>query len=150
MSRDMTKPTKWVCALWRLRSACASAQSEQSSLCTQWVAKDPSFFHAETLIRLGRCPGWSESSLGAHAILLVLSCVAHFFFAPYVLKSTNNAQKWSKNKLKIHELKFKFYHCLVFSSVSETLWIRWFIFIPPRLSSWTQRRLTAAKKNRGL
>ena len=27
----------------------------------------------KTLIRLGRCPGWSESLLGAHAILLVLS-----------------------------------------------------------------------------
>ena len=27
----------------------------------------------KTLIRLGRCPLWSESSLGAHAILLVLS-----------------------------------------------------------------------------
>ena len=28
---------------------------------------------AKTLIRLGGCPGWSVSSLGAHAILLVLS-----------------------------------------------------------------------------
>ena len=28
---------------------------------------------AMTLIRLGRCPGWSASSLDAHAILLVLS-----------------------------------------------------------------------------
>ena len=28
---------------------------------------------AKTLIRLGGCPGWSESSLGAYAILLVLS-----------------------------------------------------------------------------
>ena len=28
---------------------------------------------AKTQIRLGGCPGWSESSLGAHAILLVLS-----------------------------------------------------------------------------
>ena len=27
----------------------------------------------KTLIRLGGCPGWSESSLGAHASLLVLS-----------------------------------------------------------------------------
>ena len=27
----------------------------------------------KTLIRLGGCPGWSESSLGAHATLLVLS-----------------------------------------------------------------------------
>ena len=29
---------------------------------------------AKTLIRLGKCPGWSESSLGAHATLFVLSC----------------------------------------------------------------------------
>ena len=29
---------------------------------------------AKTLIRLGGCPDWSEYSLGAHAILLVLSC----------------------------------------------------------------------------
>ena len=28
---------------------------------------------AKTLIGLGGCPGWSESSLGTHAILLVLS-----------------------------------------------------------------------------
>ena len=28
---------------------------------------------AKTLVRLGGCPGWTESSLGAHAILLVLS-----------------------------------------------------------------------------
>ena len=28
----------------------------------------------KTLIRLGGCPGRSESSLGAHAILMVLSC----------------------------------------------------------------------------
>ena len=30
---------------------------------------------AKTLIRLGGCPGWSESLLTAHAILLVFSCV---------------------------------------------------------------------------
>ena len=41
----------------RLRSAWTSAQSDQSSLCTQWVAKDP---------------------LGAQVALLVLSAVAHF------------------------------------------------------------------------
>ena len=31
----------------KLRSACASAQSDQSSLCAQWVAKDASFLHAD-------------------------------------------------------------------------------------------------------
>ena len=33
MSRDMTKPTKWLCAQQRLRSAWASAQSDQSLRC---------------------------------------------------------------------------------------------------------------------
>ena len=87
MSLCMTKPTKWrapskysdqpeyppslirvftvrVKKAWvlgyplsaqrRLRSACAST--------------------AKTLVRLGWCPGWSESSLGAQVILFVLSC----------------------------------------------------------------------------
>ena len=33
---------------------------------------------AKTLIILGGCPGWSESSLGVHVILLVLSCAGSF------------------------------------------------------------------------
>ena len=44
----MTKPTKWVCAKRRLRSAWASAQSDQSSLYAQWVAKGPRFLHADS------------------------------------------------------------------------------------------------------
>ena len=63
MSHDMTKPTKWVCAQRRLRSAWAFAQSDQSSLSawrTFWSL-------AKTLIRLGGCPGWSDSSLGAQS-----------------------------------------------------------------------------------
>ena len=37
-----------LCAQRRLRSAWASAQSDQSSLCTFWVAKDPGFLHADS------------------------------------------------------------------------------------------------------
>ena len=33
MSRDMTKPTMWLCTQQRLRSAWASAQSDQSLCC---------------------------------------------------------------------------------------------------------------------
>ena len=33
---------------------------------------------AKNLIWLGGCPGWYESSLGAHIILLVLSCCGSF------------------------------------------------------------------------
>ena len=34
----------------------------------------------KTLIRLGGCPGLAESSLGAHIILLVLSCDGSYPF----------------------------------------------------------------------
>ena len=35
-------------AQWRLRTAWASAQSDQSPLCAQWVAKDPKCRHADS------------------------------------------------------------------------------------------------------
>ena len=92
MSHDMTKPAKLVCTQRRLRSAWASAQSDQSSLCAQWAAKDPRFLHADsedsdqpghrtvkTLIRLGRCPGWSESSLGTQPLCWFCHEAAHMF-----------------------------------------------------------------------
>ena len=49
----------------------------ESSLCSQWVAKDLSFLHADNKDsdQTGSlaCPGSSESSLDAQIILLVLS-----------------------------------------------------------------------------
>ena len=44
----MIKPRKWLCAQRRPGSALASAQSDQSSLCSQWVAKETSFLHADS------------------------------------------------------------------------------------------------------
>ena len=61
--KHLTKPTKWLCAQRRLRSAWASAHWfchelaqftsihpdwSESSLCAQWVAMDPSFLHADS------------------------------------------------------------------------------------------------------
>ena len=71
MSHDMTKPTKWLCAQPRLRSAWASTQSDQSLRCAlngQLRTQGCFVRTAKTLIRLGRCPGWSESSLGTHFV----------------------------------------------------------------------------------
>ena len=62
----MTKPAKWLYAQRRFRSAWAVRTKKP------WVLSYP-LSAQRRLIRLGRCPGWSESSLGAHAILLVLS-----------------------------------------------------------------------------
>ena len=76
ISRNMTKPTKWLCAQRGLRSAWASAQSDQSLLCAQWVAKDPSFLHAdsEDSDQTGRMPRLIWVFAGCTLILLVLSC----------------------------------------------------------------------------
>ena len=58
VSRDMTKQTKWLCSQRRLRSAWASAQSEQSSL-SAW-RKLGSFAtqsaHSEDSDQTGRMP----------------------------------------------------------------------------------------------
>ena len=105
MSRDMTKPTKWVCAQRRLRSAWASAQSDQSLRCPQtlWETLSPSLpFErtVKTLIRLGGCPGWSESSLGAHSLCWFCHVVARIlatnrtFFVRGNGKPRNNPSKY--------------------------------------------------------
>ena len=70
MSHDMTKRTKWVYAQRTLRSAWASAQSDQSLRCVlSGYLRTQAFYMqtAKTLIRLGGCPGWSESSLGSQS-----------------------------------------------------------------------------------
>ena len=47
----------------------------ESALCTQWVAKDPSFLHMDSEDPPDWADAdWSKSLLGAQAILLVLSC----------------------------------------------------------------------------
>ena len=54
-----------ICAPSALRSAWASAQSDQSSLGAQWVAMDPSFHHADSEYsnQTGRIPTQPELSL---------------------------------------------------------------------------------------
>ena len=66
-----------MCAQRRLRSAWASAQSDQSSLCAQRVAKAPRFLHADSKNSDqtgGRTPRLIWVFTGRTAILLVLSC----------------------------------------------------------------------------
>ena len=72
ISRDMTKPTKWSCAQRRLRSALASAHSDQSSLSAWWILGSLATQWAHSEDWLGECPGWSVFARRT-AILLVLS-----------------------------------------------------------------------------
>ena len=86
LSHDMTKPTKWVCAQRRLRSAWASAQSDKSLRCPPEECLGPELNierTAKTLIRLGGCPGWSESSLGAQPHCRFCHVVGHLSYTLY-------------------------------------------------------------------
>ena len=75
MSCDTTKPTKWMCAQWRLRSAWASTQSDQSSLST-WRnhgSLATHWAHSEDSDQTGRMPKLILVFAGHTLILLVLS-----------------------------------------------------------------------------
>ena len=77
VSHLMTKPTKLpLCPAKTQISLGIRPVWSESSQCAQWVDEDPMFLHAnsEYSNQLGGCTGWSVSSLGAMAILLVLSC----------------------------------------------------------------------------
>ena len=50
----------------------------ESSLCAQWVAKDPRFLHADS-------EDWSESWLGEHSFCWFCHVVAHFWIQPLTL-----------------------------------------------------------------
>ena len=109
MSRDMTKPTKWLCTQQRLWSAWASAQTDQSLRCVlNWQLRTQAFFMrtAKTLIRLGGCPGWSESSsAGCTVILFVLSCRgSNRFTASVVVKFL---KFWTSEKIAVITLKLE-------------------------------------------
>ena len=67
----------------RLRSAWASAQSDQSLRCSHEETLGPylpSERRVKTLFRLGGCLGWSESLLDAQSLCWFCHVVAHMYF----------------------------------------------------------------------
>ena len=72
----MIKPTKWVCAQRRLRSAWASAQSDQSLRCAHEESLGPYLSigrTAKTLIKLGGHPDLSLRWAHTHSVGFVMS-----------------------------------------------------------------------------
>ena len=74
----MTKPTKWLCTQQGQTSLGIRPVWSESSLCAQWVAKDPSFLHAdsEDSDKTGRMPRLSWVFAGRTVILLLFSCLS--------------------------------------------------------------------------
>ena len=61
----------------------------------------------QRLIRLGRCPGLSESLLGAHVSLLVLSCSRIILFSPAADEARNQFND-AEGKLRNVEDRIKY------------------------------------------
>ena len=81
-----------LCIQRRLRSAWATTQSDQSLHCPHEESLGPYLpteHTAKTLIKLGGCPGWSESSLGMQVILLGLSCCGSYLHISKVRQQRN-------------------------------------------------------------
>ena len=75
MSHLMTKAAKWHVRPAKTQISLGICQSDQSLLCAQWVAKDPSFLNvdSEDSDQTGRMPRLIWVFAGCTVILLVLS-----------------------------------------------------------------------------
>ena len=97
-----------MCAQRRLRSAWAFAQSDQPSLCAQWVAKDPSFLHADS--KDSDQSGWMPMLIWAFAgrtfiLLVLLWCGSNITrkrnYIPilgHLIVDFSKCQTWLRNK----------------------------------------------------
>ena len=112
LSRYMTKPTKWLCAKRRLRSALA------------WVAKDPSFLHAdsEDSDQTGRMSRliWVFAGRTCHFVGFVMRrliyafvsfFIVFFFFVLFCLVFASRIQQVEQGKNKLKKLSDFVVHC---------------------------------------
>ena len=136
-----------MCAQRRLRSAWASAQSDQSLLCAQWVAKDPRFLHADS----EDCSDWADAQADlsfcwAHVILLVLPCGSS-----YVMSIQHRVTEYSQhtgmfNFFKYGKSSLKYPHLFL-------CWARCFsVFLPlllafdsPKQHSWNMNSVASGQ-----
>ena len=92
MSRDMTKPTMWLCAQRRLRSAWASAQSDQSLRCLHeaaWVLIYP--LSAQRRLWSDWADAQADLSLRwAHSHIVGFVMCTSFFALPEIAMTLSN------------------------------------------------------------
>ena len=109
MSHSTTKPTKW-----HVRPANTDQPGHPPSLISLRCPHEESLgpwlslgWTAKTLIGLGGCPGWSESSLDAHVLLLVLSWGGTIIMwqTSSLLTTITNAEKYHRYR---HEVGIHF------------------------------------------
>ena len=116
MSHLMTKSTKWLCAQQRLKTSLGIRPVwSESLLCTQWVAKDPSFLHADSKDSSDWADAQADLSLcwahmqfcwfchaAAHIMYFCIDWLEgkYFFFTKHVT-CTNFVIKWAAKTVEI-------------------------------------------------
>ena len=83
---------------------------------------------AKTLIRLGRCPGWSESLLGAHSLCWFCHVADHMYYKPIYFHSFwfshfSNGMSFRRDKF----LCFFFFFSLHYNGCT-IFWLHFFFF----------------------
>ena len=102
----------YLCVHRRLISAWASAQTDQSllsawrnfgSLATHWA-------HSEDTDQTCGCADWSESLLGTHVILLVLSCCSSRWVTLVIYNITVSVPKCGQTSESLFLFDFYWFH----------------------------------------
>ena len=122
MGHLMTKPTKWYVhpAKTQISLGIRPVWSE-SSLCAQWIAKNPSFLHADNEDWSDWADAQADLSLGWAHISVCWFCrvVAQIRFVPPV-KTQNSLHiwaVWSESSLKIQSLTMQT------EKIDKTVWM---------------------------
>ena len=105
MSRYLRKRTFWSVCPRRLKSACTSAQSDQSLRCPHEDTLHPclsKMWPVKILIRLRECPGWSESSLGVYVRMFVFwSCGSQCYVGSAMRKRVFGHMRTAKAQISL-------------------------------------------------
>ena len=86
LSRDMTKPTMWLCAQHRLRPRLIRVFAVHVK--KPWVLSYP-------LSAQGGCPGWSVSSLGVHSFCCFCHVAARLSSCKHRITEILRIEQWS-------------------------------------------------------
>ena len=134
MSRLMTKPTKWFVRPANTQNSLGiSAQSDQSLHCPHEETLGPQLpieRTAKTLIRLGGCPGWSESSLGAKLICCFCheaanaKCSIRVYICDSYSASETLLLVQTVYDYEFGEFSGSFYHSIFWRSIVTLSWWR--------------------------
>ena len=123
MNCDMTKPTKWLCAQQSLRSVWAAAQSDQSPVCAQWAAKDPSFLHADSEDWSDWADTQADLSLRwahTHFVGLVMSWLIYVYMNSRITKICWLSGFYRVSQKIVHHTELVYFYLL--ANVNETIY----------------------------